>query len=77
MPALRDYPARHLEIRCAACDWHGVYGFAGLGRRYGAQASTHGLYLRLVATCRAEGRCQAVMNVPAGTRVARGMRSRA
>ena len=42
----------------------------------GAYAATHGLYLRLVATCRMEGRCQAVMDVPDGMRVAKGLRSR-
>ena len=77
MPALCDWPARHLEIRCAACGRHGVYGLAGLIRRYGAHASTHGLYMTLVATCRAEGQCQAVMDVPAGAQLAKGLRSRA
>lgn len=76
MPALCDWPARHLEIRCVPCGRAGRYDLARLIGRHGAHASTHGVYLRLVATCRAAGRCQAVMDVPAGTRVAKGLRSR-
>ena len=58
-------------------DRHGVYGLAGLIRRYGEHASTLDVYAQLTATCRAEGRCQAVMDVPAGVRGPSDPRSRA
>ena len=76
MPALCDWPARRVELRCAPCGRSGSYGVAGLLARFGPHASTHAVYGRLVATCRAGGACRAVMDVPAGTRVPSNPRSR-
>ena len=77
MPALCDVPTRRLEISCVPCGRHGFYGVQRLMHRFSEHGSVYDVYRSLVATCRAGGACQAVLNVEGGVRMPSNPRSRA